>query len=307
MDTKNNLRRKQFLKRIWKIRLEILKIDELIGIYDIKDQLCNHILFVVYGQKIKFTYVPMRHVIVTGKSGCGKTTFSNILAVLMNKLHDQTPNCVIHGTRSNMIGSFVGHTAKLTQAVIDSAKGGVLLIDEAYALGDPGGADSTNPDTFARACVNTLNQNLTEKSQDFICIVIGYQKNIERNLFSQNEGLRRRFNVQFHFKEYRARDLFNFFCMFSEKQGITFQDENHRKRIKLIFSNERKSFTNQVASVKNLIQVTCTYIVRRNIRNSFVMSKIDKTLSEEDMKVVFRQYKTAYNIQTHHVMSSLYM
>ena len=309
MNRSKSLRTRQYVRQIWKIRTEIFAIDELIGLRDIKNQLCDHIVFVVYGTKAGCTYKPMRHVVITGKSGCGKTTFANILAVLLNKLYGYSPNHIVRGSRNNMIGSFVGHTAKLTQAVIDTAQHGVLLIDEAYALGDASGSSESNnnSDTFARACINTLNQNLTEKSNDFICIVIGYQKKIEQNLFSHNEGLRRRFNVQFHFQDYTTSELFHFFTLFCSMQGITFADDEQCKRIKNMFTNHKDVFVNQVASVKNLTQVVCKYIIRRGMHAPFTFSKVDKTLSEQDMISVLDQYRKDYNLKPRCIMSTLYI
>jgi len=78
---------------------------------------------------------------------------------------------VVVARRSDLVAGFLGQTAMKTQEVIDSAKGGVLLIDEAYSLGN-----EEKKDSFAKECIDTINQNLTEGKGDFICIIAGYKE-----------------------------------------------------------------------------------------------------------------------------------
>ena len=103
----------------------------------------------------------------------------------------------------------VNHEGDLDTAkrlVLEAAEGGVLLLDEAYQLGDPQGRDS-----YASECINTLNQYLSENSEDFMCIVAGYKDKMYKNFFSMNPGLDRRFTWKFTLKPYTTKDLVGIF------------------------------------------------------------------------------------------------
>lgn len=104
--------------------------------------------------------------------------------------------------RSDLIGKYLGHTAAKTQSVIDSALGGVLFIDEAYSLGNAEGRDS-----FAKECIDTINQNLTEKKNQILVIIAGYQESLETCFFAYNDGLNRRFPFRYTIDDYTFEEL----------------------------------------------------------------------------------------------------
>ena len=112
----------------------------------------------------------------------------------------------ITATRSDLVAKYLGQTADKTQKVIDSALGGVLFIDEAYSLGN-----QEQRDSFSKECIDTINENLTEKKTDFICIIAGYKDEIESCFFSYNSGLERRFPVRFTIEEYKPEELYLIF------------------------------------------------------------------------------------------------
>lgn len=102
--------------------------------------------------------------------------------------------------RSDLVGKYVGHTAPLVEKAVKNALGGVLVIDEVYSIGNSHG------DSFSEECINTLNQLLSEKAGQFICIIIGYKDDIERNFFI-NQGLKRRFRMIITIDEYTPQEL----------------------------------------------------------------------------------------------------
>lgn len=104
--------------------------------------------------------------------------------------------------RSDLIGKYLGHTAAMTQGVIDSCLGGVMFIDEAYALGNAEGRDS-----FSKECIDTINQNLSEKKGQLLVIVAGYKDDLARCFFAHNPGLERRFPFVYNIEPYSAAEL----------------------------------------------------------------------------------------------------
>jgi len=109
--------------------------------------------------------------------------------------------------RSDLIAKYLGQTAAKTQEVIDDAVGGVLFIDEAYSLGNPDGGDS-----YAKECIDTINQNLTEKKNQLLVIIAGYENALEECFFAYNEGLNRRFPFRYTIDAYTYEELGQIFC-----------------------------------------------------------------------------------------------
>lgn len=118
------------------------------------------------------------------------TTLSEILAEIYCHLGRISTGKVHNVKRSDLIGKWCGHTANMTLEAVKQARGGVLRIDEAYNIGGSPG----HVDTFAKECVDTLNQCLSEYKKDFICIIVGYKDSLDKCFFNINKGLERRFS-----------------------------------------------------------------------------------------------------------------
>jgi SpoVK/Ycf46/Vps4 family AAA+-type ATPase len=105
--------------------------------------------------------------------------------------------------REDFIAPYLGQTAIKTRMLLDQCVGGVLFIDEAYALG-PGQKDK---DSFSKEAIDTLNAFLSEHKNDFCCIIAGYEEDIERCFFKINQGLARRFQWVHRISEYSSYEL----------------------------------------------------------------------------------------------------
>ena len=182
------------------LQVPLQKLKDLIGMESIKAGIFNQLVFFL--QKIEENYPQMLHTCVQGPPGCGKTELANILADIYANLGIIKEAKVVVARRSDLVAGFLGQTAMKTQEVIDSAKGGVLLIDEAYSLGN-----EEKKDSFAKECIDTINQNLTEGKADFICIIAGYKEDLEKSFFGFNSGLERRFPYRYTIDDYTKSRL----------------------------------------------------------------------------------------------------
>ena len=142
------------------------------------------------------------HTVLYGPPGTGKTEVAKILGNIFSHLGILKSNTFKKVTRSDLIAGYLGQTAIKTRDVIKSAIGGVLFIDEAYALGN-----TEKRDSFSKECIDTLCEALSDHKHELMVIIAGYEKELTDCFFSYNEGLNSRFTWRYKIDNYSAVDL----------------------------------------------------------------------------------------------------
>lgn len=264
---------------LFQLQGPLQKLNDLIGMESIKAGIFNQLIFFL--QNIEPQFPQMLHTCVQGPPGCGKTELANILADIYANLGIIREAKVVVAKRSDLVAGFLGQTAIKTQEVIDSAKGGVLLIDEAYSLGN-----EEKKDSFAKECIDTINQNLTEGKADFICIIAGYKEDLEKSFFAFNSGLERRFPYRYTIDDYTPEDLCKIYQNILGRSGwkIKMDDE---KKMEEFFRKERVSFKFNGGDLENFVHFSKLAFAKNKIFN---VRDNQKIIQMEDVLCAFEMY-----------------
>ena len=198
------------------------ELEDVVGLNMVKNyvkSLQSHILIQQRRkqQGMKTTDVS-KHMIFTGNPGTGKTTIARLISRYMKAIGALSQGQLVEVTRADLVGRYVGHTAPLTMQVIKSALGGVLFIDEAYALYR--GKD----DSFGLEAIDTLVKAMEDYREDLIVILAGYSKEMETFLES-NSGLKSRFPNVINFPDYTGEELMKIALVIARSKGYTLDSD----------------------------------------------------------------------------------
>jgi SpoVK/Ycf46/Vps4 family AAA+-type ATPase len=157
------------------------------------------------------------HMVFEGNPGTGKTTIARVLARLLRELGVLKSGHLIETDRSGLVASYVGQTAEKTNELIKQGLGGVLFIDEAYALASGGAQD------FGQESIDTLVKGMEDHRENLVVIAAGYTDDMQRFL-DTNAGLSSRFTYRFEFEDYTLDELFLIFTKTVEKEQLVLSE-----------------------------------------------------------------------------------
>lgn len=234
---------------------ELNELNDMIGLHKFKKQIVDQIIFFIQSSGDSV----MLHTVLEGPPGTGKTTVSNILSRIYSKIGIFKKPKFNVVRRSDLISEYLGGTTIKTMETLERCKKGVMLIDEAYSIG----SKSTNEDSYAKECIDTLNQYLTENVDKIICIIAGYKSELDSCFFSMNPGLRRRFPWTFTIENYTSYELSQiYFKLVQEKEWETSCEISE---INNLISKHVSLFTGNGGDISNIIEKALII----NMRNNF--------------------------------------
>lgn len=197
------------------------ELDNIVGLKEIKEYVLS--LEEYYGVQKKRREAGLKasevskHMIFTGNPGTGKTTIARVISRYLKAIGVLTGGQLVEVSRADLVGKYVGHTAPLTNQVIQSAIGGVLFIDEAYSLYR--GKD----DSFGLEAIDTLVKGIEDNRDNLIVILAGYSNEMEEFLTS-NSGLKSRFPNTINFPDYTGEELLAIGKITAKSKGYAIDD-----------------------------------------------------------------------------------
>ena len=192
------------------------ELDELVGLAPVKEYVFGLADNIQVQQRraaagFKTASLSM-HMIFTGNPGTGKTTIARLVARYLKAIGALKGGQLIEVSRGDLVGRYTGHTAPLTNSVIESALGGVLFIDEAYSL------YRGEQDSFGLEAIDTLVTGMEDHRDELVVILAGYTKEMETFL-TANSGLASRFPNKIEFPDYTADELLDITTVLAKGKG----------------------------------------------------------------------------------------
>ena len=258
------------------------ELNTLIGLDKVKKEISQLINFLKVQQmrEVKgMTIQPLsRHLVFYGNPGTGKTTVARLLSQIYKSLGILSEGHLVETDRAGLVAGYVGQTALKVREVVSEAIGGVLFIDEAYALSTGGDND------FGREAIDTLIKMMEDNRDDLIVVVAGYTDKMSAFL-QTNPGLRSRFNKYLEFEDYTPEKLVEIFELFCTNGGYKLSSSTHDDLIRLfsvLYETRDETFGNGRLA-RNLYEMTINNQANRIVMLPNVDDEILSTIEETDI------------------------
>jgi stage V sporulation protein K len=182
----------------------IEQLNQLIGLNQVKEFVREIYAWLEVGKRRRAAGLlagqQVLHMVFTGNPGTGKTTVARILSRLFKEMGVLSKGHLVEVERADLVGEYIGHTAQKTRDHVRKALGGILFIDEAYSLARGGEKD------FGKEAIDTLVKAMEDYKNDFVLILAGYSREMERFLLA-NPGLPSRFPIRLSFPDFGLDEL----------------------------------------------------------------------------------------------------
>ena len=255
------------------------ELNELVGLQKVKKSLYELVDLITLKNKtqddLKINNVNL-HMVFLGNPGTGKTTVARMVASILADLKYIKQNKLIEVSSKDLVAEYVGQTAVKTMNVVEKAMGGVLFVDEAYAL-----ASKNGDNTFNAECIATLIKAMEDYRDDLVVIFAGYTKEMQ-DFLDSNSGIVSRIGYTLEFEDYTNDELKQIFTGMVTKAGFILEDGAIDEVERLINENrDTKNFGN-ARFIRNVFEKTVINHAANTKDNK--RKKILKTITKKDIK-----------------------
>lgn len=223
------------------------ELEQLIGLKEVKNVIEEIIDFFkvqkIRGEITKTVQKPTMHMAFYGNPGTAKTTVARLVGKILKEENILDTGDMIEVGRSDLVGKYVGWTAKTVKEYFEKAKGSVLFIDEAYSLVD-------EQKSFGDEAINTIVQEMENHREDVVVIFAGYRQEIEK-LLNKNRGLKSRIAIYINFPDYSTEELFQILQAMVKVEGMLMEKGVKERFINKIMQMDTGSGNGRI--VRNLL------------------------------------------------------
>ncbi len=223
------------------------------------------------------------HMLFTGNPGTGKTTVARLIGDIYRELGVLPSGHVVEVDRSGLVGGYLGQTALKTKECIENARGGILFVDEAYALFN----DSHSGDMYGREAVNTILKYMEDYRDEVVVIFAGYQEPMNK-LMNSSPGLLSRFGRTLMFNNFTDEEL-SFICKdICKNDGYEITEAAHRKLVSQLLERRKQDpdFAN-ARTARNLIEQAFKNQAKRLVQldpHDLINPRVLDTIEEADIQ-----------------------
>ena len=264
------------------VKQELCNLNEMIGLGNLKSHILDQILY--FAQDLHRNDSgegDFLHTVIHGPPGTGKTEVARNIGKIFSKLGILKKGSFRKVTRADLVGGYLGQTAIKTKEIITSNLGGVLFIDEAYSLGNP-----EKKDSFAKECIDTLCEALSEYKSELMVIIAGYEDELRECFFNYNKGLESRFVWRFKTDDYTPEEMKGIFTKKVKDIGWKMSNDDQVACVKW-FENRKENFSFFGRDMETLL----AKIKIAHGKRVFGQPKCDrKVITEEDMENGFKTF-----------------
>ena len=282
-------------RKLMRLVRPIEMLNGMVGMKSVKKSVYNFVSHFLQNDHS----TSMLNTAIYGKPGVGKTDLGKILCMIYSALEIVPSERFKLVRASDLIGKYVGETRQKTKKILDEAEGGVLFIDEAYSLMSGAG----DRYSFGKECIDTLNQELSENRRKLVCIIAGYEQEIQKTFFGSNPGLDRRFPFRYTLKDYTDEQMKDIMIRMIRLENIMIDTRVNDNDIKTLFKDKRY-FGNSGGDIENLL-TKCKFA--NNIRSLGKHPMIRNVLTLSDFDEGLRIFKIHKKIDDSSIYKNMFI
>jgi AAA+ superfamily predicted ATPase len=277
------------MKALHHIKDSLKELNQMIGMQSLKNNIVDQVLYFIQGlHHSKDHSGDFMHTVLYGPPGTGKTEIAKMMGKIYSKMGVLKNGVFKKVTRSDLIAGYLGQTALKTKEVIKECLGGVLFIDEAYALGN-----DEKRDSYSKECIDTLCEALSDHKHELIVIIAGYEKELKECFFQYNQGLDSRFTWRFKTEPFQPEELYQIFLKKVQEYGWSVDSEDKTMSVEW-FQKRMDTFPSYGRDIETLFSKIKIVHSRRVFCKP---EKEKKRITGKDLEKGYELYLQNENIQ----------